>query len=587
MRLPLRTRPFGTDARPCAGSSLVGALHVGALHVGALHVGGAHAAPRRTSERLGRRSGSALLLALLVLLILLAIMAQLVFGTKSDADVARNDISLTTMDLAIESALLEVFDKLKTDGESSAGASGAAGGAGADPTGAAANPAGAAGAAGAGGGEAQGAVDSREDPWGRAQRTTINEIELRIVVQDEDAKLNVLGMLATNEDEAEKCFERVQRTFDAFREGTDSDVDASSARAMAEALRDYMKDRTRQVLPKPRMLADDEKTPDLGLVLSLEEIAVLDEFDESLFRDFREPDGRVVHSLGSFLTTWTSVGAAGGASSSSGGQSPTGGAGNSGGAAGAGDAGASGDAGAPGQSGEPGDVGDTSTAGAGGAASGDSGAGQSGGQAGSGGTGGNQGGAGGGPGGGAASAASKYGVAVNVNTAPAAVLKSLIDDRDIPGRFWDKVIEYRNLEEEPEDGESTSSDEEIVYDEYGEPLIQRQVFDSLDELRDVDGYENLDGAARARLDQLLTTESQVFSIYVTARKRTGDEERSEAELRDPAAREDLIANTLTRTVRCVVWRRKSGDNVVVVPLLRWEVLDYVPLVVEDYPDERR
>ena len=38
--------------------------------------------------------------------------------------------------------------------------------------------------------------------------------------------------------------------------------------------------------------------------------------------------------------------------------------------------------------------------------------------------------------------------------APAAVLKSLLDDRDVSGRFWDDVIEYRNLEEEDEGGES-------------------------------------------------------------------------------------------------------------------------------------
>lgn len=545
------------------------------------------------------RRGSALLLALLVLLILLAIMSQLVFGTKSDADVARNDIALTTMDLAIESSLLEVFDRLKTDGESG-GSAAAAGSTPSDASGASTPAAGDAAAAGAAaGGQQQSAVDSREDSWGRPQRTTINQIELRIFVQDEDSKLNVLGMLASNEQEAERCFERVQRTLDAFREGTDSDIDTSEARTMAEAMRDHMKDRTHQVLPKPHLTSDDEKTPDVGLPLSLEEFAVLEPFDESMFRDFREPDGRVVHSLSSFLTTWTSPTAgstASGSGAAGSGSAGTTGGGSSNDASGAASGGSSNSGGA-GASGGSGSASAASSGGGGAQSSSGGGSEQSGSGAASGGQ---SGGAGsqsgaqsGGQGASQGGSSSKYGIAVNVNTAPAAVLKSLIDDREISGRFWDEVIEYRNLEKKDEEDASSSSSssssttKEPVYDEYGEEVIERQVFESLDNLRDVDGYANLDGAARAKLDQLLTTESQVFTIFVTARLHTGDEARAEESARDRDLREDLIANGLTRTVRCVVWRRKSGDSVTIVPLQRWEVIDYVPLAVEDYPDDRR
>ncbi|MCE9595221.1 MAG: general secretion pathway protein GspK [Planctomycetes bacterium] len=531
---------------------------------------------RTAQRRRDRRQGSALLLALLVLLILLAIMTQLVFGTRSDADVARNDIALTTMDLAAESSLMEVFDRLKTDGESASGAS-------ASPTDAAATPQAPANPAAANPGAAQepASVDSRQDSWGRPQRTTINGIELRIVVQDEDSKLNVLGMLTANKEEAEKAFERVRRVIDAFREGTDADIDPSEARTMAEAMRDYLKDRARQVLPKSHLLSDDEKLPDQGLPISLEEFEVLESFDESMFRDYREPEGRVVHGLGSFLTTWTSVAAGATASTPSGAngaQTPSTGT-DPNAASGAADGAA------PGTDGTA-QAAEDAAAAASGTQSGASPTGQ--GQNGQNPTGQGQNGANG-----AATATAKYGVAVNVNTAPAALLKSLIDDRDVSSRFWDKVIEYRNLEEKDKDDDSSSSSsttattKDPVYDEFGEELIQRQVFDSLDELREVDGYENLDGGARAQLDQLLTTESQVFSIYITARKATGDDERSRGAALDPDAREDLIANTLTRTIRCVVWRRKSGDNVTIVPIVRWEVLDYIPLVIQDYPDERR
>jgi hypothetical protein len=38
-------------------------------------------------------------------------------------------------------------------------------------------------------------------------------------------------------------------------------------------------------------------------------------------------------------------------------------------------------------------------------------------------------------------------------------------------------------------------------------------------------------------------------------------------------------------VRCVVWRRQGADGWEVVPLERWEVLDYMPYEVKDFPDD--
>jgi hypothetical protein len=178
-------------------------------------------------------------------------------------------------------------------------------------------------------------------------------------------------------------------------------------------------------------------------------------------------------------------------------------------------------------------------------------------------------------------------VAVNINTAPAAVLKALVDDRDVPGRWWDRVIEYRNLEEERELGQE---EPEPTFDEYGNEIIQRRIFDGLEELEEVPGTTEMLAADRARLSQLLTTQSQVFSIYITARKATGQERDFggyRGARRDEDEKEDLKGNTLTRTVRAVVWRTTVGEEVQIVPLIRWEVLDYTPFEVEDYPDEDR
>ena len=90
-------------------------------------------------------------------------------------------------------------------------------------------------------------------------------------------------------------------------------------------------------------------------------------------------------------------------------------------------------------------------------------------------------------------------------------------------------------------------------------------------------------AAQTELKNLLKVDSSVFSIFITARIRTGADTGE-----DPFApqREEEQTGTLVRTVRTVLWRR-SGDEVELVPIVRWEDIDYVPYEVKDYPDEDR
>ena len=267
------------------------------------------------------RRGSALLMAFLMLIVLYAIVFQLWFSTSADLRVAQNDVTSTQMDLAIESSLQEVYDRLKTDGEAG-GAAGADSAGGAAAGGASAAPGG--GAAPAAGGESA-PVDSREDSWGKPQRATIGEIELRILVQDEDAKINLLGMLADDEDEAEACFERVARVIDMFRDGSAADIDRSEALRIAESIRTHLKHRSESSLPKPKLLSDNEDKEELGMPLTLKEFEILDRLDPGLFRDFRDERGYIVHSLGAYLTVWSSVisgpgaGAVGGAGGAAGG----------------------------------------------------------------------------------------------------------------------------------------------------------------------------------------------------------------------------------------------------------------------------
>lgn len=532
------------------------------------------------------RRGTALLLAFFLLLIVSFLVWSIGIETRTDAQLARNDLVLTSMDLAIESALLQQAETLKTDGESTGEAdAGAPAGAGAaaDPTaaGAGADPAAAAG----GEGQAE-ASDSRRDTWSQPARSDINEIKLRVWAVDEDSKFNVLNLLASDEKEAEAAGERVVRILDLCREGTTSDIDRSTAEQMVKAMREHMTRRRDSALPRPKLLTDLEKNDDVGMPLSLREFAVLPPFDASHFQDYRDEHGLVVHSIDSFLTVWTSVGIA---------QSlPAGAVG----AAGAGSVNAASAASSSSGSGAK-----SSTSGS--ASKSSSSSGKSSQSSGTSGTSSAQGsgtGAGGtGTGGGAAGAVGAAagaagagpagGYAVNVNTAPNCVLHALFDGRDVNPRVWDKIVEYRNLEEEDEDEKANEeeTEEEPLLDEYGREIIKRQIFESISELAEVDGYSDLPGEIQQQLSQILTTKSNVFSIYVVARKATSMNADAEA-LLDPQElrrREEVAGDSLVRVVRSVVWRRKNGEDIEIRPIVRWEVLDYLPYEVLDFPDEER
>jgi hypothetical protein len=538
-----------------------------------------------------RERGAALLLSLLILIVLVAIVIEINVSTLSEARVTRNEVGLTSMDLAIESALLQEYDKLKSDAENGGAEGGAARGQ--QPAqnpqspSDASNPSNPPPPAGAQGGNQS--CDSRRDEWATPARTEINEIKLRILVQDEDSKYNVLNMLNPDATQAQAAFDRVVKILDLCREGTTADIDSVTASQMGKAMLDYMQKRKLAKFPRPTLLSDsdDPNQNDQGLPLSLKEFAVLQPFDDSHFRDFRDENDKIVHSLGSFLTVWSSIGLESEKKSTT--TSPTnttntgtkspGSTSSSGGSGGAPSGGGSASTG----------TGPTPSAGSGSPAS--SGGGSS--PSASGGSGGSQQPGGSSGGGGGKKSSDAGGFAVNVNTAPPAVLKSLFDDRDLNPRFWDKVIEYRNLEDEDEAKkaqESASTETEPpALDEYGNPIIKRKIFDAMSKLGEVDGYKDLDATIQAKVSQLLTNQSHVFSIYVIARRTTSIEGDMTDAVTDPKQRRLLEqkGDSLVRVVRSVVWRHKTDSGYVIVPIVRWEVLDYEPWEVLDFPDDNR
>jgi len=442
------------------------------------------------------------------------------------------------------------------------------------------------GGAGGEGGAGGGATESRRDDWARPQRTEINGVSLRVLIEDESRKLNVLGMLTADDDEAEKAFRRVVRVLDLFREGTADDLSSGQAEAAADALRQHLVRRRDSKLPRSPLLSDDPQELDRGMPLTLAELVVVEPFERDWFRDRRNADGIVVHGLERYLTVWSSMQTQaamlearaaeqpGGTVGGSGGT----GSGGQGGAAGQGGTGSGGQGGPAGQGGQGAQAGQGAQGSQGGAtgvttpgATAGAGAGQLGGA--------------GGAGGGAGGAAGAGGAwRVNLNTAPPVVLKSLTDDRDVHPRFWDEVITHRNAEDETQN----DPDADPILDEYGEPILVRKIFTAAQELETMDGWTRFEPEFQNEILGLVGVSSEVFTVYVTARIDTSPERgggfftsRAEQE------RYEESAGQLVRTVRCVVWRRATDDGQELLPIQRWKVLDWQPYEILDSPDEDR
>ncbi|HIG11196.1 MAG: hypothetical protein ABGY71_08340 [bacterium] len=524
-----------------------------------------------------KRRGAALLLSILVLFVLIAIVMQISIGTMTDARVGRNDVGQTLINRAISSAQYDIFELLKNDAESSQeeGGEDPAAGAMADAT---------AGAMGAeGGAEEAAAVDSRRDEWAVRQRTEINGIEVLIQIEAENSKYNILNMLNEDEEEAEDALQRVARIIDLYREGTEDDISQREAQEMAEAMKSHMTERHGSGYAEPALLTFNEDRDKLFMPLSLRDFLVLEAFAEHDFRSYRDVNDARVHSLDQFLTVWSSpslFGDSGASSENGSGQSGAGGGGGSAPSGGSSSGASSTTKSASGAGGTEdffnqalADSESGGNSGLGEGSSGDSGAASGTGSSGL-------------PGSGEESSSSgpALGYGVNVNLAPPAVLKGLFDVRDVRPRFWDDVIEYRNLEEEQDFSEKQP---EPTFDEFGDELIERQIFDSATELSDVRSWEDLDPLMQSAVMSLVEVESEVFTIYITGRRNTSVDDGADSAMtaEERARAEEEPGGALVRCVRVVVWRRSTDDGVEVLFIVPWEELDFTPFEVEDYPDE--
>ena len=183
------------------------------------------------------------------------------------------------------------------------------------------------------------------------------------------------------------------------------------------------------------------------------------------------------------------------------------------------------------------------------------------------------------------------GFAVNLNTAPLAVLSSLTEGREISYRLWDEVLEYRNMEEEPEELEGEEGVEDIepepALDEYGEEILPKQIFDSLEELEEVFEFKGLLDPEKEEVRDHLQVTSDVFEIILVARISTAADAEERLEFENRREQEEYFRSGrhLVRIARTVVWRRQVEEDIVMTPLIPWEIVDNAPLLVLDYPEE--
>ncbi|MFN6147619.1 MAG: hypothetical protein ACK5AL_14750 [Planctomycetota bacterium] len=535
-------------------------------------------APRRTAAVVapddGQRDerGVALVLALIFSILLYILVAELVVAARMVRATGENDALLARMRTQMLYQLTEVEQQLLGDlegaggeGEAGGGLGGLAGQGGQGRTGSMGGFPGAGAGGGGGGGEGGGEGDMPPDPatqcdgsrdaWFQPIGRPEGDVTTYVWVEDENRKLNVLGLWSPDEKFAEVTRERMVRLIDALREDTEFDVTIADAERVVSELLEWGKRGGTEQMPRPPLKSQDEKRREVAGLMHLDELLMLPSVTEDLFFD-KVLDGKVYLGLESVLTMWTALRVDPGnpekiARQRAAAESR----GDSRGAAAPGAAQGAGNQGAGNQ-------------GAGNQGAGNQGAG--------GGTGsqGNAGGQGGGENGGEAPPAQPegLGVLVNVNTAPRAVLRCLFAEDRVPDRVIDAIVKHRNeVDEEAmlqaaEGGGTEASDFGDVMPGAEKKL---RVFATIADLEKVEAFAQFsDVDAKAEFQAALTTKSEVFAIHLAPLYKRSEENRI----------------YVMRRARSIVLRVSDGEGSI-VPLVPFEERIGLRVMPVDLQDE--
>ncbi len=287
--------------------------------------------------------GAALILVLLVTIVLFVIVSQVQHSAKMDLMIARNEQVWAQATESSRGAIEQAKQSLAEDllDSISGGPLGGEGG-GDNPFGGGDGGGDAGGEAGQGEDSGEPPLDHNQESWAREGDldSQVEDMEILVRIEPENAKLNIIGMLAP-EPYGELCEDQFVRLLIAFRADTGHDLSPGDASTIAKKLREYMTERRskgkgempatalKSMVPPPEVEegADGEEgeqpgdqppppnsgeMPDpyadevLHLPLTLDELTVIDGIDESLLYDF-EDSREIVPGLSNFVTVYSAL----------------------------------------------------------------------------------------------------------------------------------------------------------------------------------------------------------------------------------------------------------------------------------------
>lgn len=524
---------------------------------------------RRLLQKSPRERGVALLMTLFICLIVAAVILQLTLTTSGEYAVSANESVMSRLDAACDAAMVDARKALLDDSQQSQDPNGGPGstamggapplpGGGGDPN---------------GGGQQQDDADTMNDPWAHDQETTINEVQVRVHVEDENRKFNILSLVSKDQEYARASRERLVRILDMMREfnGSERDLDSGTAETLAASIQQWLEG-SRKNWERPA-LHSNKTDSTVTLMLTLDELLAIDGINEELMYDQRI-NNMNYPGLESVLTIWTSIEAgpiksasdtAAAAGGTDGSTPPAGGSPNAP-APGSSASGGSSEGTTPPTDKEK--VKDPAVA-----------------------------------------AGKSTGVKININTAPPCVLRALAPSFDIPTDVWDAVIRYRNqldedkLKKSRENGDYLGDELPPGVDPAtkivdrsasgpGEGGPETHHFASLEDLNKVDEWKNLANEnAKKEILKLLTTKSDVFSIYVTARPASGlGASRSQSvdafgiTTTTPGSVDpDDMPGGIVKRTRQIVWRRTGTEESVLLPIIVREERLARKVTVNDFP----
>lgn len=488
--------------------------------------------------------GVILILVMLVVLVLACVMVQLFFTTSVNKEITLHQKIKYPMKMAAQGAFLQAKAVLLQDMENqSAGEEETGGGVPGEGTGEEegmgqggeeGDPEGG-GSGDEGTGDATATADSLVDEWARPGAITVmtsNDLDVMVLVRDEDSKFNLLSVVDKDEEKAEESQIRLARLIDTFRESTKGDVSRAASERIVDDIVEWIdgkRDRERFPTPLIKNGPDDEdperlEEEQIHYPLTIEELQMCESLTKEILFGYKDGTDRIP-GLVEFITCYSNlifdsvpVDEEEAEDDSFGEEPPPE------------------EEGPPGSEEDEGD-GDEEEA--------------------------------------ESEPVETNSGRVNINTAPYAVLRGLMEEAEIPNSVLEKILEFREKAVEvyedlqDREGEFGSLLEEDEEDEDFVFTTPSEVFERVEEYFNT--TFNLDPDAEEKFTSLLATTSNVFTVYISVRTSEGK---------------------LSQNYRAVIWRwsgtasdtgEMEGEEEETSTSGEAQIITLVPLELYPYP----